>query len=427
MIQDTSQQDSAKQKAPIPALRGLAKGPILALFLVGIAVAMLAYPSIERWSSASLTFDAERLRYAQVERGEFIRDVSVQGKVVAAIRPVLFAPEDGRVTTHVRSGDQVEIGDLLAEVESPELLSRHKQEQATLQRLQTELSRQAIETRMQDLAQRKSVGVSDMDLTAAKRELRRAEVAHANNAISVQDYEKAVDDKNKAAAVFLHVKDEAILKAEKLKLELDILNHAFSRQGILVEELSRQVAALRIASPVTGVIGNLAVEQKSIVARYQPLMTVVDMSVYEVEANVPEGYAGDLAQGMLVDIDFSGQIFSGELSAISPQVENGQVRCRIRFTTEKPAGLRQNQRVSSRIYIESRSDVLMVARGPFMQGGSRGYVYVVEEGMAVKTPFSAGMTSVGRVEILAGLEEGQKIVISSSDAFEDHDRVMLIN
>jgi HlyD family secretion protein len=62
-----------------------------------------------------------------------------------------------------------------------------------------------------------------------------------------------------------------------------------------------------------------------------------------------------------------------------------------------------------------------------MQSGSRGFAYVVEDGVAVKTPIRAGETSVGRVEILSGLDEGQQVVISSIDVFEDHERVLLLN
>jgi HlyD family secretion protein len=77
--------------------------------------------------------------------------------------------------------------------------------------------------------------------------------------------------------------------------------------------------------------------------------------------------------------------------------------------------------------LDSREDVLMVTRGPFMQSGATGFAYVVEDGVAIKSPIVAGMTSVGRVEILSGLREGQQIVISSSDVFGRHDRVLLTN
>ncbi len=86
--------------------------PLLFVLLISITGALVAYPSIAKWQSASLTIDSERLRLAIVERGRFIRDVSVQGQVVAAVRPLLFSPEDGRVTTLVRSGDHVARGTL---------------------------------------------------------------------------------------------------------------------------------------------------------------------------------------------------------------------------------------------------------------------------------------------------------------------------
>ena len=122
MIKDTSLQDQPLQQPSTNKRRLRKSGPTLAILVAGLAIATLAYPSIARWSSSELTIDAERLRVTTVERGEFIRDVSAQGQIVAAVRPVLFSPEDGRVTTQVRSGDKVEIGDIVAVVESPELL-----------------------------------------------------------------------------------------------------------------------------------------------------------------------------------------------------------------------------------------------------------------------------------------------------------------
>ena len=73
--------------------------------------------------------------------------------------------------------------------------------------------------------------------------------------------------------MFEHKKEETQLKAVRLKLELDILNLALDRQNLLVQDLERKVEALHIRSPVDGVVGNLEVEQKSVVARYQPILS----------------------------------------------------------------------------------------------------------------------------------------------------------
>jgi HlyD family secretion protein len=425
VIQDTSSADTQRLAQPVWQRRRL--HVLLLILATACGLAALAWPSFARWNSASLTLDAQRLRLATVERGEFVRDVAAQGQIVAAIRPMLFSPRDGRITINTRAGDKVSRDDVLAIIESPELRSNYQQEEATLLKLQTELSRQEISSRMDKLEQKEAVSLAGMELTAAERELRRAESAYRQDAISLQDHEKANDDRDRAAAIYQHKTEAALLKSERLGLELDILNHALNRQELQVAELQRQVEALEIRSPVDGVVGNLEVQQKSMVARYQAILSVVDMSAYEIEAAVPETYADDLALGMDVDIDFSGDHYRGQLSAIAPEIVQGRVRCRIRFTGEKPQGLRQNQRVSSRILLDARQNVLMVTRGPFMQGSARGYAYVVEDGVAIRTPIVAGMTSAGRVEILSGLQEGQRIVISSSDIFGRHERVFLNN
>ena len=111
----------------------------------------------------------------------------------------------------------------------------------------------------------------------------------------MQDFEKAADDLNRAELEHQHLKDANILRIERLNLELEMLNHDFSRQQFLVNELLRKIDELAIASPVTGVVGNVEVNEMDFVSQYQVLLSVVDLSVYEVEVEVPESHADDLA------------------------------------------------------------------------------------------------------------------------------------
>ncbi|MGB5590014.1 MAG: efflux transporter periplasmic adaptor subunit, partial [Gammaproteobacteria bacterium] len=91
------------------------------------------------------------------------------------------------------------------------------------------------------------------------------------------------------------------------------------------------------------------------------------------------------------------------------------------------SGLRQNQRVSARILLESRNNTLTVQRGPFFDSGNGRIVYVVEDGMAYRRDIQAGATSIADVEILAGLDEGQTIIISDLAQFEGAETVLLQN
>lgn len=421
MIRDTSAQDIQRKPTAVSVRTLRWALPGLALIIAAAA----AYPALGRWAGVDLTVASERLRFDAVQRGDFIRDISVQGQIVAAVRPVLYSPEKGRVSLLVRAGDKVSQGQLLARIDSPELDNRYRQELSTLESLRAEVQRQEIQTRSERLAGKRQVDLRQMELVAAQRELRRAKIAFERNAISLQDYEKASDDNDKAVLQLTNVKAAQALDSERLELELNILKHRFQRQQLLVDDLERQVQALSIASPVSGMVGNLEVEEKAVVSRYQAILSVVDLSAYEVEAGVPENYVDELAIGMSVEIQYNGAAYNGELAAISPEVQAGRVQTRIRFTDNKPEQLRQNQRVSSRIVIEEKTSVLSVRRGNFLQTGSGSSVYRMEDGMAVKVPITIGAASSSRVEILSGVEEGDRLVIAGANVFDNQNSVFI--
>ena len=79
----------------------------------------------------------------------------------------------------------------------------------------------------------------------------------------------------------------------------------------------------------------------------------------------------------------------------------------------------------ARIILESKSDTLMVQRGPFLDSGNGRIAYVINGDLAQKTSIRIGSTSIGQVEILDGLEAGERIVISNLAQFESADNVYL--
>ena len=96
------------------------------LLLLMLALVWIAVPVVKRWANATVTVPMERLRIAQVTRGDLIRDVSVQGRVVAAVSPTLYAPAAGSITLEVEAGAAVDKGQVLAVIESPELANELK-------------------------------------------------------------------------------------------------------------------------------------------------------------------------------------------------------------------------------------------------------------------------------------------------------------
>ncbi|MDQ3511704.1 MAG: efflux transporter periplasmic adaptor subunit, partial [Pseudomonadota bacterium] len=154
------------------------------------------------------------------------------------------------------------------------------------------------------------------------------------------------------------------------------------------------------------------------------------LSQFEVVIKVPESFARDLAIGMPAQLTGGGgqpgnRTTQGEVSAVSPEVVNGEVNARLRFTDQQPPGLRQNQRLSARIVLDTRKDVLMVERGPFLEQSGGRHAYVLDGSVAVRRPIRTGVSSLSSVEILEGLQPGERVVVSGADQFGDADQIRI--
>jgi len=422
----TTIRDTSSQDRPVDQRSGGSGRMRWIVAALGIAImAAVVVLLWQRWSGAERSVARERLRIATVEVGDFVRDVSVQGSIVAAVSPTVYAPAEGTVTLLARAGDTVELNQEVARLESPELSSRLRQEQATLEGLEVGLERQQIDGRKRLLGARQAADLARVEVTAAERERDRAEAGRQREVISQQDYDKASDDLESATLRYGHAMQDAELVEDEVAFELKTLELERDRQNLMVAELQRQVEALSIRSPVAGVIGNLSVEQKAAVSANQPLFTVVDLSAFEAELRVPEAYADDLSPGMQVDLRYGGASYGGELRAVSPEVANNEVIVRVRFRDGTPTGLRQNQRVSATILLEQKPGAVFVQRGPFLDSGNGRVAYVVEGDIATRRQIKVGSVSINAVEIVDGVSAGEMLVISSTDAFRAAETVRL--
>jgi HlyD family secretion protein len=421
MIRDTSAQDR-------PLTRSAVSRTVRRWVVIGVAALLVAAGIVfvvQRWLAAERSIDAGRIRLAAVERGTLVRDVVADGRVVAAKSPTLYAIAAGTVDLHVQPGDSVVHDQLLATITSPELESQLKQEQATLAGLEAEAGKAALDVEQGKAGAQKIVDQAKIDVEAASRELESNRKAFEQGILSEIELRRSEDALAKATIALDHARKDARLQGKGLAFDLSTREQGLDRQREVVRDLERQVAALAVRAPVDGQVGQLLVAQRATVATNAPILTVVDLSSFELEVRVPDSFARDLAIGMTAEIRAGAATFPGRVRSVAPEVVDGHVATRLEFTGDRPGALRQNQRLTARILIEERLDVLQVARGPFLESGGGNIVYVVEDGVAERRSIRVGAVSLDAVEILSGVEPGDQIVVSGADAFDDAERVRI--
>jgi HlyD family secretion protein len=420
MIPDTSKQDTVLTVEPGKRYRRHALWAGAA-----IAVAVAGTLLLGAWRGSAHSVSAARLRIAEVTRGTLVRDASVNGRIVAAVSPTLFSTAAGTVTLKVQAGDTVKKGDVLATVDSPDLSDALKREQSSYEELKAEVARQDILARKQKLLAQREADVAEIDRLSAQRTLERYQSVANDGVIAKIDFQKAKDALASAQIKARHAAEAAALEKDDVALELKTKINQLERQRLSMANAQRRVDELTVRAPVDGFIGTLNVQNRMVVAANTPLMTLVDLSRLEVELEVPETYVSDLGLGMDVDVDINGTAAKAKLSALSPEVVRNQVLARARFVGPQPSGLRQSQRVSARLLIENKPNVVLVARGPFVESEGGRYAYLVQDGVAVRTPIKLGATSISAVEIVSGAKPGDRIVIAGTDTFDNAPRVSI--
>ncbi|HET7163104.1 MAG TPA: efflux RND transporter periplasmic adaptor subunit [Rhodanobacteraceae bacterium] len=401
----------------------------LAIFAgIGVAVLILLVwlvPGALRLFSAGSSVSASRLQIATVERGSFVRDIAADGRVVAAVSPTLYANANGAVVLQVHAGDKVKKGQVLAVIASPELTNKLAQEESNADAMQVAYQQAKIDANQQRAKLQEAFENAKIDEQSAERDLKRYQDVFKKGAVSQIDVDRHKDSLEKAQIQLHHAQDNLGMDDSSLTLEVQAKKLAYERQKLLVADLKRQVDDLNVRSPVDGQVGQLFIAQTATVPKDAKLLTVVDLSALEVQVNVPESFARDLAAGMPAVISGNGKDWKGAVSAISPEVVNGEVVARVRFEGNKPQQLRQNQRLSVRIVLDKRDNVLTVARGSFVDESGGRYAYVVRNDIAYKTPVTLGPSSIDKVEILQGLKAGEKVVISGTSNFNGAAKVAI--
>jgi len=157
------------------------------------------------------------------------------------------------------------------------------------------------------------------------------------------------------------------------------------------------------------------------------LALIADPQSLQARVRIPATQARELAEGQNAHVDTRSGIVAGRVARISPVVRRGTVEIEIELIGELPAGTRPDLSVEGRVDIEVLEDVLFVDRPTTGVAGSRVELFRLEPDgeHAVKVAVRLGRASVRVIEVIEGLSLGDRIIVSDTSRWEEHERVRL--
>jgi HlyD family secretion protein len=188
-----------------------------------------------------------------------------------------------------------------------------------------------------------------------------------------------------------------------------------------------QAEALRVRMGMTGVLQLLPVDVGQNVAVGANLARVADPTKLKAEIKIAETQAKDIAYGQNATIDTRNGIVKGHVIRIDPSVVNGTVTVDVGIDDPLPVGARPDLSVDGTIELENLKDVLYVGRPVHGQSDSTISLFKVtnDDSDGMRTTVKLGRSSVNTVEILQGLQVGDKVILSDMSQWDNVDRIRL--
>jgi HlyD family secretion protein len=207
--------------------------------------------------------------------------------------------------------------------------------------------------------------------------------------------------------------------------QLALQDAQVSRLRAVTDFQRGRIRSMEVKAGAAGTLQELSLEVGQWAQSGAQLARIVEPGRLKAVLRIPETQAKDVTIGQPSSIDTRNGIVRGRVSRIDPAVLNGTVTVDVSLDGEMPRGARPDLSVDGTIQVERLENVLHVGRPAYGQAGSTVGLFKLVEGgtAAVRASVRLGRTSVNSVEILGGLQSGDKVIISDMSRWDGFDRV----
>jgi len=406
-----------------PARRGRKQLLYGALVLVAIVVATLGLhglkPAAPRVDRASVWIDS-------VQRGPLVIEVRGPGTLVPERIRYISAVTAGRVERRLaEAGEEVKPETVLLVLSNPDvqLEALESERQLTVSRAdQVNLKANLVSQRLTQEAQVASARAAYLDAT---RDAEAAESLAAKQLIAPNEASRARNHGEELATRYKVEQERLAVMTQAADSQLSLQQAQVDRLGDVNQFQRGRVRSMVVTAGASGTLQELPLEVGQWAQSGATLARIVEPGRLKAVLRIPETQAKDISLGQPAAIDTRNGIARGRVMRIDPAVQNGTVTVDVSLEGELPRGARPDLSVDGTVQVERLDNVLHLGRPAFGQAGSTvGLFKLTPDGAeAVRTTVRLGRASVNTVEVLGGLQAGDKVIISDMSRWDGSDRV----
>jgi len=414
--------DRVIEKRKLPTWAKFAGAAAVVLLLV------LAWFLAPRGNSQSVQSD--RLTISEVRNGTFDDFLPLRSLVTPLLTVYLDAVEGGRIDKIlVEDGAYVKKGQLLAILTNADL-------QLSTLRSQTDVAQQIYNLQLTELSREQTRSQNNQAVTAAENEYAKARRLFDLQAPLAQRGFVAGkvfnDTRDDLLAAQRRLADARATQAAESRLQSNQLSQMRATANTLQGALGiarNNLDQLNLRAPVDGQLSAFSIQIGQSMSRGERIGQIDSPGHNKLRAQVDEFYLGRVQPGQIATVDYAGKTYKLKVARIYPQVKNGIFEADLWFIGDEPKGIQRGQTLQARLTFGDPTPARLLPNGAFYNdtGGSWVFVVAPDGRHAIKRQVHLGRRNQDFIEVLDGLDPGEKVITSPYTGFADKDRLDITN
>lgn len=403
--------------------RKVAIGSVCAI--IGIA-AFASYSGVD--SGRSIDIDGKRLTISTVRQTHFEESIPLRANIESSSSIFIDAMQGGRVEELlVEEGAVVKEGDVILTLSNARLqldvISRESDATEQLNNLQN--TRHALEQNTMNLKE-ELINVS-YEIETLTRRLGQLNSLLEKKVIAVEDYQRVKDEleykKNLKNLTIERIKQDSVMRSHREKQ----LNSSIEKleQNILVAKAV--IENLKVRAPQDGQLVSLKAELGESKAEGENLGVIDKVDSFKASALVSEFYLNKIKIDQAATFEKNSKKYKMRVSKIFSEVENSQFKVELTFVNGMPDNLKRGQTIPLKLEISNAENANVLDNGPFFNDTGGSWVFVISDNgrVAEKRKITLGRRTPDQVEVLKGLQPGDKVITSTYKSYLDADKVII--
>lgn len=401
---------------------------VLWLTIGGIIAILIIYNIFWGDRSSKLNVRTERITIEEIKKDFFQDYITITGTVFPIRTVFLDAIEGGRVEEiYIEAGSMVEEGDVILKLSNTNLHLSIMNREASLAEQMNNLRNTRLLMEQNKLGLRRQLLELDYEINIQEREYENKKDLYEKNFVSDKEFTDIKDRYeyllNSRELVIENQKQDSIFRAVQVKQ----LEESVRRMEENLTLVRQKLDDLNVKALVSGELAFVNAEIGEAKSAGERLGQINVLDSYKIQANIDEHYISRVNVNLPGEFVFTNETYKLKTTKIYPEVRNGRFSVDLEFADNYPQNIRIGQTFRVKLELGQSKVALLVPRGGFFQSTGGQWIFVLDksESFAEKRDIRLGSMNPRYIEVLEGLEAGEKVIISNYDNFGDADKLIL--